>query len=160
MTRETLTQRLAGGGGPRRRAAAAAGAIVVVAAAIGIIVSAGAPASSKGQGSGSTATGTTTVQRRDLVQTDTESGTLGYANAQTVFNRLTGTITYLPNVGQVVKPGGTLYQVDGYPVVLINGSYPAFRALSPSDSDGPDTDQWAWPVTVAADGTVATAAHC
>jgi hypothetical protein len=138
MTRQTITQRLAGSGGPRRRTAAAAGAIVVVAAAIGVVISAGAPASSKGQGSTTASTGATAVQHRDLVQTDTESGTLGYANAQTVFNRLSGTITYLPNVGQVVSPGGTLYQVDGYPVILFTGSYPAYRSLTSGDSNGPD----------------------
>ena len=32
--------------------------------------------------------------------------------------------------------------------------------VTTSDYDGPDTDQWSWPITVAADGTVATAAHC
>jgi len=141
VTVQTLTQRLAGGGGPRRQIAAAAGAIIVVAIVIGIVVGAGAPASSKGQSSGSTASGATTVQRRDLVETDTESGTLGYANAQTVFNRLSGTITYLPNVGHVVKPGGTLYQVDGYPVILFNGSYPAYRDLTSGDTDGPDIEE-------------------
>lgn len=144
MTIHTLTQRLAGGGGWRirpTRPAAAAGAIIVVAIAIGIIVGGGAPASSKGHDSGSTATGATTVQRRDLVETDTESGTLGYANAQTVFNRLSGTITYLPSVGQVVRPGGLLYQVDGYPVVLFSGSHPAFRALKSGDSNGLDVEE-------------------
>jgi len=136
---QTITQRLSGGGGPRRRIAAALGAIVVVVIAIGIVVGAGAPGSSKGQGSsGSTASGATTVQRRDLIETDTESGTLGYANQQTVFNRLSGTITFLPNVGAVIKPGGTLYQVDGYPVILFNGSYPAYRDLTSADTDAPD----------------------
>ena len=137
----TLTQRLARGGGPRRQVAAAAGTIVVVVIVIAIVVGAGAPASSKGQSSGSTATGATSVQRRDLVETDTESGTLGYANAQTVFNRLTGTVTYLPNVGRVVKPGGTLYQVDGYPVILFNGSYPVYRDLTSGDTNGPDIEE-------------------
>ena len=55
---------------------------------------------------GSTATGATTVQRRNLIETDTESGTLSYNSPQTVYNRLTGTITWLPKVGQVIKPGG------------------------------------------------------
>ncbi|HWC87777.1 MAG TPA: peptidoglycan-binding domain-containing protein [Solirubrobacteraceae bacterium] len=141
MTRQTLTERLAGGRGRRRQAAAAAGAIVVGAVVIGIIVSAGAPAASKGQNSASTAPGASTVQRRDLVQTDTESGTLGYANPQTVFNRLSGTITFLPAVGQVVQPGGTLYEVDGSPVTLFNGSYPAYRDLESSDSDGRDIQE-------------------
>jgi hypothetical protein len=141
VTRQTITERLAAGGGPRRRAAAAGGAIVVVAAAIGVIVSAGAPAASKGQASAPASTGATTVQRRNLVQTDTESGTLGYANAQTVFNRLSGTVTYLPKVGQVVTAGGTLYQVDGYPVILFNGSYPAFRSLTSGDGNGRDIQE-------------------
>jgi hypothetical protein len=141
VTRQTITERLAAGGGPRRRAAAAAGAIVVMAAVIGVIVSAGAPAASKGQASAPASAGATTVQRRNLVQTDTESGTLGYANAQTVFNRLSGTVTYLPNVGQVVTAGGTLYQVDGYPVILFNGSYPAFRSLTSGDGNGRDIQE-------------------
>ncbi|MEA2197280.1 MAG: hypothetical protein QOJ25_1331 [Solirubrobacteraceae bacterium] len=141
MTRQTITERLAAGGGRRRQAAAAAGTIVVVAVVIGIVVSAGDPAASKGQNSNAASSGSTTVQRRNLVETDTESGTLGYANAQTVFNRLSGTVTFLPKVGQVVSPGGTLYQVNGYPVILFNGSYPAYRNLSSSDSNGRDIEE-------------------
>ena len=57
-----------------------------------------------GNAAGTTATGAATVQRRNLVATDTESGTLSYANAQTVYNRLSGTITWVPPVGQVIKP--------------------------------------------------------
>lgn len=32
------------------------------------------------------------------------SPTAGYANPQTVYNRLSGTITWLPSVGQVIEP--------------------------------------------------------
>ncbi|MBV8430598.1 MAG: hypothetical protein JO244_05515 [Solirubrobacterales bacterium] len=70
--------------------------------------------------------------------TDTESGTLSYADPQTVFNRLSGTITWLPGVGSVIHPGQTLYDVDNQPVTLMNGSTPAFRDLSAADSAGPD----------------------
>ncbi len=52
-----------------------------------MIVGATAPGSSKGASQPKVA-GSATVQRRDLVATDTESGTLGYANPQTVYNRL------------------------------------------------------------------------
>ena len=78
------------------------------------------------------------MQRRDLVATDTESGTIGYASPQTVFNRVSGTITELPAIGQVIKPGQTLHQLDGSPVVLFNGTTPAYRDLTSSDSDGAD----------------------
>jgi Putative peptidoglycan binding domain len=124
----------------RRRAGAAVGAIALVAVAIVVIVGA-EPGSSQGAGRVAKSSGGATVQRRNLVATDTESGTLGYANAQTVFNRLSGTITSLPAVGHVVKPGQTLYRVDGAPVVLFDGVVPAYRALSDGVSAGADVTQ-------------------
>ncbi len=120
------------------RAGIALAAIGVVALAIGVVVGGGLAATSKGASPAAKVSGGAIVQRRDLVATDTESGTLTYANPQTVFNRLSGTITSLPSVGQVIHPGQTLYQVDGQPVVLFNGATPAYRDLSSSASDGPD----------------------
>jgi hypothetical protein len=121
----------------RRRLGAALTLVVAIAVVIGIVLAVQSPstttASNAGRGSG-----TTTVQRRDLVQTDTESGTLSYANPRTVYNRLSGTITWLPSVGQVIKPGQTLYKVNGEPVVLMNGTTPAYRDLSAADSPGQD----------------------
>ena len=60
---------------------------------------AGAAGHRRGQFS---AAGAATVQRRDLVETDTESGTLSYADPQTVYDRLSGTITWLPAVGRAI----------------------------------------------------------
>jgi hypothetical protein len=126
-------------GVPRwRRIGAAVGAVGLAALAIGIIVVTELPGSSQGASPAAKSSGSTTVQRRDLVATDTESGTLSYANPQTVFNRLSGTITSLPNVGQLVKPGEALYHVSGAPVVLFNGTTPAYRDLTSGDSNGPD----------------------
>lgn len=121
-----------------RRAGLALGAIAAVALAIGIVVAAGLPGSSPAASSSKKVAGATTVQRRDLVATDTESGTLTYSSPQTVFNRRSGTITWLPKVGQLVKPGQTLYQVDGQPVILLSGTTPAYRDLTSGVSDGPD----------------------
>ncbi len=120
-----------------------AGAALILAAAVIVVVVLGSSSSPSNATSGSagTATGAATVRRRDLVQTDTESGTLSYANPQTVYNRLNGTITWLPNVGQVIKPGGTLFRVDGEPVLLMDGITPAYRALSAADTYGQDVLQ-------------------
>jgi hypothetical protein len=41
----------------------------------------------------------------------------------------------------VIKPVQTLYKVDGAPVVLFNGTLPAYRDLSEADTDGPDIEQ-------------------
>ncbi len=120
------------------RAGIALAAIGVVALAVGLIVGGGLPASSRGASPAAKVSGAATVQRRDLVATDTESGTLNYANPQTVFNRLSGTITWLPSVGQLINPGQALYQVDGQPVVLFNGTTPAYRDLTSGVSDGAD----------------------
>jgi len=71
-----------------------------------------------------------TVTKRSLSQTTSVNGTLGYAGSYTVPGQLTGTITALPGVGQVVDQGQVLYRVDGYPVVLLYGSTPAYRTLA------------------------------
>ena len=55
-----------------------------------------------------------------------------------MYNRLSGTITWLPAVGQLTRPGQTLYRVNGRPVVLFDGALPAYRALTAEDSDGRD----------------------
>ena len=122
----------------RRRVALAVGAIVAVGAAVGVILATSLTGSTEAASQPAKPSGSSTVQRRDLVETDTESGTLSYANPQTVFNRISGTVTWLPAIGQVVKPGGTLYRVDGAPVVLFDGTVPAYRDLSASDTDGAD----------------------
>ena len=120
-----------------RRVLPAAGAVAAAALITGVIVGAGLPGSSKGASTVKHA-GAATVERRDLVSTDTESGTLGYANPQTVYNRVSGTITWLPGIGKQIKPGGTLYRVDNAPIVLFDGTTPAYRTMEDGISDGPD----------------------
>jgi hypothetical protein len=121
----------------RGRNGIALGAIALVAIAVVVII-ATLPGSSKGASTPGKVAGSTTVERRNLVATDTEAGTLSYANPQTVFDRLTGTITWLPAVGALIKPGHTLFKVSGAPVVLFNGNTPAYRDLDSSDTNGAD----------------------
>jgi membrane fusion protein, multidrug efflux system len=94
--------------------------------------------SRRAAGNARTASGATAVQRRDLVETDTESGTLSYARARTVYDGLSGTITWLPSSGQVIRPGQTLFKVNGQPVIMMNGATPAYRDLTPFDGAGQD----------------------
>jgi hypothetical protein len=118
---------------------AAGGALLI---AIGIVVAAvviaGNSSSPRASDVLGRVTGATTVQRRNLVQTDTQAGTLSYAKPQTVYNRLSGTITWLPSIGAAIRTGQPLFRVNGQPVVLLDGSTPAYRALGPSDSAGLD----------------------
>jgi hypothetical protein len=87
---------------------------------------------------------TAEVTRRDLAETDTFDGTLGYANVRTVVNQLQGTITAIAQEGSVVERGEALYRVDGRPVRLLYGTVPAYRTLSSDVENGADVRQLEW----------------
>lgn len=90
----------------------------------------------------STAGGATgTVERRTLAERLTATGTIGYAGETTVLARLSGTVTALPAVGDVIRRGRRLYGVDGEPVLLMYGAVPAYRTLAEGVSDGTDVEQ-------------------
>lgn len=120
---------------PRRQLLAL---LVMIPVAVAVVVVANNGAAAKNTGAGTTATAAATVQRRNLVATDTESGTLSYASPQTVYAQLPGTITWLPGVGKLIRPGRALLRIDNSPVLLLDGSTPAWRDLKPSDQSGPD----------------------
>jgi hypothetical protein len=119
--------------GRRRRVAVIVAGIVIaggagtaIAAQTGLFHGSGHAAAS-GNGNVSTAT----VTRRSLTSQHSVNATLGYAGSYTVTGKATGTITWLPAVGQVIRQGQVLYKVDnGTPVVLLYGSVPDWRALS------------------------------
>jgi peptidoglycan hydrolase-like protein with peptidoglycan-binding domain len=122
----------------RRRGIAAALALLAALVVVVVLTLARGSSSPKAAAGSDTSSSDTTVQRRDLVETDTESGTLSYAGSRTVYNRLNGTITWLPRVGQVIRSGQTLFKINGQPVTLMNGTTPAYRELASSDSPGED----------------------
>ena len=130
--------RVTGGGG---RLAAGVALLVAIVVVVVIVVNASSGPSAGTAAGAATGSGAATVERQNLTETDTESGTLSYSNPQTVYDRLGGTITWLPAAGDEIKPGQTLYKVDGQPVVLMSGDTPAYRTLSPDISDGPDVLQ-------------------
>jgi hypothetical protein len=125
-------------GGRRRLIAVAVLAIAIGAVVAAVLIAQSSKSSNSSTGSSTAIQGTARVQRRNLVQTDTEAGTLSYNNPATVYNHLSGTLTSLPSVGTVIQPGGTMFRVNDQPVILMSGSVPAYRNLGPGSSDGPD----------------------
>ena len=129
----------------RRRAVwAALGAVTVT--AVVVIVAADPFAGGASPGGAVAGNGSPTaiahVRLGPLSAQVTGVGALGYAaqpdgSPYAVVNRAGGTITALPGVGQVVRQGQALYQVNNHPVVLLNGSTPASRPLS-AGASGPD----------------------
>jgi peptidoglycan hydrolase-like protein with peptidoglycan-binding domain len=122
-----------------RQRMAAGGLIATAAAILAIVLLSGGH--SKGSvppatvPSGET---TATVTRRTLTESAIVDGTLGYGRTLELYDRLSGTFTWLPSVGSTIRRGGTVFRVDDLPVVLMYGSVPAYRALKEGVSDGPD----------------------
>ena len=85
-------------------------------------------------------TALSTVQRRSLASRTNVNGTLGYAGSYEVVNQAAGTLTTLPHVGDIIRPGRVLYRVNGEPVVLLQGTTPAYRSLA-RGTRGPDVRQ-------------------
>ena len=90
------------------------------------------PASSSGSGQqGAAAPATRAVTRQDISATTPVAATLGYAASYQVTGQGSGTLTWLPSAGAVIRQGHVLYKTDnGSPVALLYGSVPAWRDLS------------------------------
>lgn len=81
---------------------------------------------------------TVTVERTDLVDEATFTGTIAYGTASTLTGQKSGTLTWLPEPGRVVQRGETLYKVDARPVPLLYGKTPLYRKLKKGVATGPD----------------------
>lgn len=119
---------------PGWRLTAAIGLLLVVATSIVVITDPFAGGGPSGTFDNGSSTALAKVTRRALASQTNVDGTLGYAGDYTVVNRLSGTSTWLPEVGQVVAEGQVLYRIDGRPVVLLYGSTPAYRDLQQGES--------------------------
>jgi peptidoglycan hydrolase-like protein with peptidoglycan-binding domain len=132
-----------GGRPPRRRRRVIVGLVVLVLAAGTLLVITRPFGGGGGEGNGidnGSPTSLASVTRRSLASRINVNGTLGYAGSYDVANQATGTLSALPAVGDLIEQGDVLYRVDGSPVVLLEGSTPAYRVLVPGMA-GPDVRQ-------------------
>jgi peptidoglycan hydrolase-like protein with peptidoglycan-binding domain len=74
---------------------------------------------------------TAAVTRETLIDRKDQDGKLGYGASTTLAARLAGTLTATPAVGKTVARGAALCRIDNTPVVLLYGTLPAYRMLSP-----------------------------
>ncbi|MDT7728763.1 MAG: hypothetical protein QOI21_5339 [Actinomycetota bacterium] len=138
---------MAGGTGKRRRRTTArvaivAATVIVVGAAVAVATGFGLPnGEDSGQARSALPPKTSTVTRQTLVDTQSESGELGYGDETTVTGKLVGTVTALPASGSTVNRGEALYWVDDTKVVLMYGTLPAYRTLS-TGTEGTDVKQF------------------
>jgi hypothetical protein len=119
--------------------------LALAAAGIAVVITdpfAGGRGGQRGVLDNSYPTSLATVTRGTLSSQTEVSGTLGYAAAPDgspyeVVNQASGTLSNLPDTGQVIGCGQVLYRVSDNPVVLLCGPTPAYRSLYAGDS-GPD----------------------
>lgn len=86
-------------------------------------------------------TGSAEVRTTDVVERVRVNGTLGYAGGYDVVAPGPGVLTRVPALGQVVRRGKVLYEVDGSPVVLMYGARPSWRTLEIGIQNGADVQQ-------------------
>ncbi|GAA4225702.1 peptidoglycan hydrolase-like protein with peptidoglycan-binding domain [Streptosporangium album] len=84
---------------------------------------------------------TAAITRQDLVDTKTVTGALTYSGRRPLTTGASGTVTWVPDDGAVVRRGRSLLKVDRKPVTLMYGSLPLYRPLRWGVSDGPDVEQ-------------------
>jgi peptidoglycan hydrolase-like protein with peptidoglycan-binding domain len=84
---------------------------------------------------------TAAVERRDLVDRESVSGSLGYGDTTDVVSPRSGILTGLPAEGATVERGDSLFEVDGRGVPLFYGARPMWRQLAEGADDGPDIAQ-------------------
>ena len=113
----------------RRRTVALAAVLLVAGAAGAVIVLSDSGNPRRSSSAIPPGEGTATVQRRTLSESSTVDGTLGYGGTQNVYDRLSGTYTWLPAAGRTIARGETLFRLDELPVVLMYGAVPAYRTL-------------------------------
>ncbi|MGA6166219.1 HlyD family efflux transporter periplasmic adaptor subunit [Amycolatopsis magusensis] len=113
--------------------------VVVAGAVTAVLLTATRPAPPAG--AGQPATNTAQVAVRDLSRTETMNGVIAYRDERDLPAAKGGIATTLPGVGDTIKSGGVLLRVDERPVVLFNGTIPAYRDLGPGITDGPDVAQ-------------------
>lgn len=73
---------------------------------------------------------TAQITRTTLVETQTESGILGYGDPVSVRALRPGTLTWIAAEGSMVARGEPLFKIDELPVVALSGAVPMYRTLS------------------------------
>ncbi len=116
---------------PTTKRATIAGAciVAVLAAGLGTWAVVGGPHQESSAAETRHHRATAPVTKGDLVDSKVFAGSLGYGAAVGVPGAASGTITWLPQPGQVIERDRPLYEVDERPVRAMYGTTPLWRTL-------------------------------
>jgi hypothetical protein len=123
----------------------AAGAAVVAAGAgvAGVTALGGDDQPPADEDAGDPAVEQTTVEvvRRDLARVEELDGSVGHGDSTPLVVSGEGTLTGLPEPGDVLESGDVVAEVDGWPIIALPGTFPLWRTLGPGVEDGKDVLQ-------------------
>jgi peptidoglycan hydrolase-like protein with peptidoglycan-binding domain len=126
----------------RRAGRAAAGTLAVVAAGGAAWAIAAGDDGTAPSATGTVPLTTATAERRDLVERQDISGTLGFSRTQAIGAPAAGTITRLRAEGDTVRRGRSLMSIDAEATAwVIYGTRPMYRDVGPGVSNGSDVRQ-------------------
>ncbi|MGW1344278.1 peptidoglycan-binding protein [Kribbella sp. NPDC002412] len=123
-----------------RRALTAVVVLAAGGAASAFLVNRGDTSQAADQAAVALPVNTTKVTQQTLKDTEEADGELGFGTTSAAVNRTAGTITAVPDSGQELKRGETVYSVDNKPTTLLYGALPAYRRLL-DGSEGQDVLQ-------------------
>jgi hypothetical protein len=84
---------------------------------------------------------TVEVVRRDLARVEELDGSVGHGDPEPLVLAAEGTLTARPEPGELIEPGDVIAEVDGVPVIAVQGAFPLWRPLGPGVEDGKDVLQ-------------------
>lgn len=113
-----------------RKALTAAVVLAAGGAASAFLVNRGDASQATNQAVQALPVNTTKVTQQTLKDTETEDGRLGFGPTTPAVNRVAGTITDVPDSGQELRRGNTVYSIDNVPTTLLYGAFPAYRKLT------------------------------
>jgi hypothetical protein len=123
-----------------RRALTALVVLAAGGAASAFLVNRGDTSQAADQTAAAVPVNTTKVTQQTLKDTETADGELGFGTTSSLVNRVAGTITAVPDSGQELRRGQTVYSVDNKPTTLLYGALPAYRKLA-DGTEGTDVLQ-------------------
>lgn len=123
-----------------RRALTAVVVLAAGGAASAFLVNRGDTSQAADQTAAAVPVNTAKVAQQTLKDTETADGELGFGTTSAAVNRTAGTITAVPDSGQELRRGNTVYSVDNKPTTLLYGALPAYRRLA-DGTEGTDVLQ-------------------
>lgn len=121
--------------GRKKAVVAAVSAAAVVALAVGVFAVVDHGKGAEAAAAPAASVRTVAVEKTDLSNTQSFTGTLGFGTPQPLKGQGAGTITQLPKTGDLAHRGQSLYSVNDTPVPVFFGATPLFRKLDPATPD-------------------------